>query len=45
VPARGNGRTALITAGHCTAHNFVIKSHFVYDDGSTMDLQSSSVCS
>ena len=45
VPARGSGRTALITAGRCTAHNFVIKSHFVYDDGSTMDLQSSSVCS
>jgi hypothetical protein len=45
VPARGSGRSALITAGKCTAHNFVVNSHFVYDDGSTMDLQSSSPCS
>jgi hypothetical protein len=45
VPARGSGSHALITAGQCTAHNFVVKSHFVYDDGSTMDLQSSSPCS
>jgi hypothetical protein len=45
VPARGTGRHALITAGRCTAKNFVVGSHFVYDDGSTMDLQSSSPCS
>jgi FlaG/FlaF family flagellin (archaellin) len=45
VPARVSGGHALITAGRCTAHNFVVGSHFVYDDGSTMDLQSSSPCS
>lgn len=45
VPARGGGKTALITAGKCTAHSFIVKSHFVYTDGSTTDLQSSSPCS
>jgi hypothetical protein len=45
VPARGSGKTALITAGKCTAHSFIVKSHFVYTDGSTADLQSSSPCS
>jgi hypothetical protein len=45
VPARGAGRRALITAGRCAAHNFVVGSHFVYDDGSTTDLQSTSPCS
>ena len=42
VPARGTGRNALITAGRCTAHTFVVKSHFAYDDGTTMDVQSTS---
>lgn len=45
VPARGSGKTALITAGKCTAHSFIVKSHFVYTDGTTADLQSSSPCS
>ncbi len=45
VPARGSGRKAMITAGRCTAHNFVVKSHFSYDDGTTTDLQSTSRCS
>jgi hypothetical protein len=45
VPKRGSGRTALVTAGRCTAHSFVVKSHFAYDDGSTTDLQSTSPCS
>ncbi len=45
VPARVSGGHALITAGRCTANHFVVGSHFVYDDGSTMDLQSSSPCS
>jgi hypothetical protein len=45
VPARGSGKTALITAGKCSAHSFVIKSHFMYTDGSTADLQSTSPCS
>lgn len=34
-----------ITAGRCTDHNFIVRSHFMYDDGSTMDLQSTSPCS
>jgi len=45
VPARGSGKTALVTAGKCTAHSFIVKSHFVYADGSQADLQSSSPCS
>jgi hypothetical protein len=45
VPKRSSGRNALITAGQCAAHSFVVKSHFVYDDGSTTDLQSTSPCS
>jgi hypothetical protein len=45
LPALGRGRNALITAGRCTAHRFVVKSHFVYADHSTLDLQSSSPCS
>ena len=45
VPARGSAHKALITAGKCTAHNFVVNSHFVYDDGTTTDLQSTSPCS
>ena len=45
VPTRGSGKTALITAGKCTAQRFVVKSTFVYADGSQADLQSSSPCS
>jgi hypothetical protein len=45
VPALGSGKNALITAGKCTAHKFVVKSHFVYVDHSTLDLRSSSPCS
>ncbi|HTP22734.1 MAG TPA: hypothetical protein VMJ65_24225 [Solirubrobacteraceae bacterium] len=45
VPARGSGKTELITAGRCRAHSFTVKSHFVYTDGSTADLTSSSPCS
>jgi hypothetical protein len=45
VPARGSGKTTLITAGQCTLQRFIVKSHFVYTDGSQADLQSSSPCS
>jgi hypothetical protein len=45
VPALGSGKNALVTAGKCTAHKFVVKSHFVYTDHSTLDLESSSPCS
>jgi hypothetical protein len=45
VPAKGSGKSALITAGKCTAHKFVVKSHFAYVDGSTFNTTSSSACS
>ena len=45
VPAIGSGRGALISAGKCTAHRFVVTTHFVYVDHTTLNLQSSSPCS
>ena len=45
VPTRGTAKTALINAGKCTAGQFVVKTHFRYDDGSQKDLTSSSPCS
>jgi len=45
VPAKGSGANALITAGKCSAHKFVVKSHFVYQDGSTFETATSSACS
>jgi hypothetical protein len=45
VPAKGSGKTALVTAGLCSSHKFTVKSHFVYADGSTFDTTSSSACS
>jgi predicted ribosomally synthesized peptide with SipW-like signal peptide len=45
VPAKGSGKTALVTAGKCSAHKFVVKSHFTYVDGSTFNTTSSSACS
>ena len=45
VPAIGSGRNALITSGRCTAHKFVVKSSFTYDDRSTKELKSASSCS
>ena len=44
VPARGSGRSALISAGRCTNHTFIVKSHFAYTDGTALDMQSSSPC-
>ena len=45
VPAKGSGKTALVTAGKCSAHKFAVNSHFVYVDGSTFNATSSSPCS
>jgi hypothetical protein len=45
TPAIGSGPSALMTAGKCAAHKFVVKSHFAYVDGSTLDEISSSACS
>lgn len=44
VPARGTGHGALITAGRCKAGSFMVNSHFVYTDGSQVNLQSASPC-
>lgn len=44
VPPLGSGRKALVTAGRCTAHRFVVGSRFVYADHSTLSLSSSSAC-
>jgi hypothetical protein len=45
VPAKGSGKTALVTAGQCGSHKFAVKAHFVYQDGSTFNTTSSSACS
>lgn len=41
----GTGSKAFITAGKCTAGEFVVKSNFVYQTGATLALTSSSKCS
>jgi hypothetical protein len=45
VPKHGTGRGALITAGKCTNDQFVVRTHFVYTNGKTKDIKSSSFCS
>jgi hypothetical protein len=42
IGAIGSGHDALITAGSCTAHTFVVKSRFTYADRSTRELISRS---
>jgi hypothetical protein len=44
VPALGTGKTALITAGRCIGHAFVVRSNFRYADGSHLILVSSTPC-
>jgi hypothetical protein len=44
VPALGSGRSALITAGRCTGHRFLVTEHFVYRDHATLDLHGSLPC-
>jgi hypothetical protein len=44
VPALGSGHSALITAGSCVGHRFLVKEHLAYRDHSTLDLHSSSPC-
>lgn len=36
LPALGSGRSALITAGRCTEHRFLVTEHFVYRDHGTL---------
>ncbi len=45
APALGSGSNALIIAGRCTSHKFVVKEHFVYSDHSSLNLVSRSACS
>jgi hypothetical protein len=44
VPSKRIGKTPLITAGKCTAGKFPVRAHFLYADGSTLDITSSSTC-
>jgi hypothetical protein len=44
IPALGHGHDALIRAGRCTAHHFLITSRFVYADRSRLTLRRASTC-
>ena len=45
IPARGSGSHALVRAGRCAAHKFVVHSRFYYDDGTKFATKTSSPCS
>ena len=45
IPAIGNGSKALVRSGRCTAHKFVVTSHFQYYKGPKVTVKSSSPCS
>jgi hypothetical protein len=44
IRAIGSGSSAFATAGKCSGGRFVVKSHFLYQTGATLDLSSSSTC-
>jgi hypothetical protein len=44
IPPLGHGHDALILAGRCTAHQFVVTSRFVYADSSRLKLRRASSC-
>jgi hypothetical protein len=44
IPALGRGRDALILAGRCTAHQFVVISRFIYADRSRLTVRRASPC-
>jgi len=44
IPAMGTGADALITAGSCSKHAFVVKSHFTYFNDSKAVFTSRSSC-
>jgi hypothetical protein len=44
-PKLGTGHVPLIKAGECVKNQWVVKTHFVYTNGKTKDLKSSSFCS
>jgi hypothetical protein len=45
IPAMGSGSNALLTAGSCSKHRFVVKAHFTYADHGKAILNSRSSCS
>lgn len=45
VRAIGTGTKALVTAGKCTAHKWVVATHVLYTDGTTFDGSSTTACS
>ncbi len=44
VPARGTGRDALIVAGRCQAHHFMVTWRFLYADRTRLELSGVSPC-
>jgi hypothetical protein len=44
IPRLGRGHDALILAGQCAAHQFVVTSRFVYADRSRLNLRRASSC-
>jgi hypothetical protein len=44
IPALGHGQDALILAGACAEHHFVVTSRFVYADRSRLELRGASSC-
>lgn len=44
IPALGNGSNALLTAGSCSQHRFVVQAHFTYADHGKAVLASQSKC-
>jgi hypothetical protein len=44
IPALGRGPNALVRAGDCTSHRFVVRSRFAYRDHSVRDIRNTSSC-
>ncbi len=44
IPSLGHRHNALVLAGRCTAHRFVVTSRFVYTDRSRLTLRRASPC-
>ncbi len=44
VKASGKGKNAFARAGRCTKKQFIVTSRFLYEDGTTLKLKSTSKC-
>ncbi|HET9104470.1 MAG TPA: hypothetical protein VFN55_14035 [Solirubrobacteraceae bacterium] len=44
VPARGSGRSALVTAGRCNAHRFTVRTRLEYAGHVTLEQVSTTAC-